>query len=327
MIFRVLHLEAKNYSEETLNILRSLVTLECYDLLTNEQLVEILNKNQYDAIFTKIGLYLNQSVLQNQKNLKIIVSPTTGLNHIDLEYTSRKNIQIISLKGEYQFLKEVKSTAEHTWALLMALVRNLFIAHDKTQNKEWDRSNLECDELNTKFIGIIGFGRLGQIIAKYAEVFGMNVLVCEVDVKKCEEAKALGYEVVDLINLVRTADYVILLASWSFNNEKMISKTIFKNFKRSSYFINTSRGELIDEDGLLESLKNGTIKAAGLDVLNEDSSWFSKSPSNHPLIEYSITNNNLIITPHIGGYGSVSIQKTREFVTQKFVSNIKNKYY
>ena len=89
--------------------------------------------------------------------------------------------------------------------------------------------------------------------------------------------------------------------------------------KKSAFFVNTSRGEMVDEEALLYALENKLIKAAALDVLNGDSDWKINLPSNHKLYEYSQVNSNLIITPHIGGYGKVSIQKTRDFITEKFL--------
>jgi len=316
---KILHLEATNYSESALNALRNIGVLEIKEPQSKEELDMILMQSNYDCIFTTIGNTLDRVNLAFQKNLKYIVSPTTGLNHIDIDYTIEKKIEVISLKGESEFLSSIQSTAEHTWMLVLALLRNFKKVQQSISNGLWSRNELLCDELNTKTIGIIGYGRLGKIIAQYAQAFSMRILVCETDSKNQILAIQNGFEIYSKEEIFSMSDVIVLLTDYSKENEKMIGKNEFFKMKKSAFFVNTSRGEMVDEEALLYALENKLIKAAALDVLNGDSDWKTNLPSNHKLYEYSQVNTNLIITPHVGGYGKVSIQKTRDFITEKFL--------
>jgi D-3-phosphoglycerate dehydrogenase len=321
---RILHLEAYNFTEEALNELRKLGELDVCEPKSREELDTILDCKDYDCIFTTIGNTLDSQNLKQQKILRYIVSPTTGLNHIDLDYTEQNNISVISLKGESEFLSSIQSTAEHTWFLVLALLRNISKVQASVSKGLWSRSELLCDELNTKSIGIIGYGRLGKIVARYAQAFSMQVRVCETNLENQLQAVRHGCIECSQEELLAESDVVVLLATYAKENEKMIGKEAFSIMKKDSVFVNTSRGELVDEAALLEALKTQQIKAAALDVLVGDSDWKSTIPPENTLYQYALQNNNLLLTPHIGGYGKVSIQKTRDFITQKFLKNIKN---
>jgi D-3-phosphoglycerate dehydrogenase len=114
------------------------------------------------------------------------------------------------------------------------------------------------------------------------------------------------------------------MIDYSPENKKFMNRHHFKEMKKDAYFINTSRGELIDQSALLESLENGHIKGAAIDVIDGDSSWSNEFCGDIRLLEYAKRNNNLIITPHMGGYGKDSIYKTREFVVNKYINLLKN---
>lgn len=320
---KILFLEADKYSKESiekLNRVAEIVHFSTADPIQN--VLDTLATNQFDAIFTRLGFPILEETIKNQKQLKYVVTPTTGLNHIDTQYLETNQIQCISLKGEIEFLKKIQSTAEHTWSLILSVMRTLNLAFNNVKAGNWDRSQLLCEELNTKTIGIIGFGRLGSIVANYAKAFNMNICVNDTDENKMQEAGNLGFEVCSKSKLLNQSDVVVLLVDWKPENENMISEDEFNQFKNTAYFVNTSRGELVDEQALLKALKDRKIKGAALDVLRDDSSWSKETPKQHELIEYAKNNNNLIITPHIGGYGDVSIANTRNFVVDKFLSKL-----
>lgn len=315
---RILHLEYDQYPDEAIRLLERHHEVEGFVCTSQENLYQKLAADHYDVIFTRLGLMLDQRSLNLQPQLRYIVTSTTGLNHIDAAAVKSKNISIISLKGEAEFLANVKSTAEHTWGLLLALIRNLPSAIDHVNAGGWDRSPFLSDELDGKTLGIIGYGRLGKIVANYGIAFGMSVLTHDhhtynyqghTHIKSC-----------DLEELLQRSDVIVLLISWSPENENFLDRHKFNQIKSGAYFINTSRGELIDEQALLDALVSRKIKGAALDVLWNDSSWSDSFKGSTALHEYARTNHNLLITPHMGGYGKDSIAKTRTFVTQKFLS-------
>lgn len=289
------------------------------------EIVRLLANVQFDVIFTKIGFAIDSNLIDYQKSLKYVVSPTTGLNHVDIEIATKRNIRLISLKGETEFLSTIYSTAEHTWALILSLTRNLIPAHNSViLNFSWDRRPYEATDLHGKNIGIIGYGRLGKIVSNYALAFGMNVLVNDIKKESITNIESKGIKNSELDDLLETADVVVLLASWSEENNNFFNESMFKKMKAMSYFINTSRGEMVALDSLLQRLRDGHLAGAALDVLNGDSSWYEKINNNHAAIQYAQNNNNLILTPHMGGYSTEAIARTRKFVLEKFINILKS---
>lgn len=323
---RILHLEADKYPESSLEKLKNFNFIQ-REINTQSELENFLEKNQFEVIITRLGLNISKEIIDNQKSLKIIVTPTTGLNHISYTESNKNNLKIISLKGEYEFLSTIKSTAEHTWALLMTLTRRIIELRDTVKNGFWIRENMMADELNGKNLGIIGYGRLGKIVANYGKSFGMNVYAYDINPKAFEGAQNIKYN--NLEELLSISDFIVLMINYSEENEKFMDSKKFSLMKKGSYFINTSRGELVDEDDLFLALNESKFSGVALDVLNNDSVWENKINGSYKLIEYMNSHNNLIITPHTGGYGKTSILKTREFITNKLLNYLKDEtnYY
>lgn len=319
-MLKILNTEYKLYPKKSLNKLNKYGFIDLIDVKCQDSLTNILNKKSYDIIITKLGLKIDKNLINKQKKLKFIVTPTTGLNHIDIDYAKKKSINIISLKGEDIFLKEIRSTAEHTWAILLALIRNIPNSIESVKNNLWSRDSLISNELYEKTIGIIGFGRLGKLIHKYAESFGMKILINDIDNNIFKQNKLVNTE---LNFLLRKSDVVSLHIDYRKTNYSFMDKKKFSLMKKNSIFINTSRGECVDENALIYFLKKKLITGAALDVLNNDSVWQKKISENIPLIEYMNDNDNLIITPHVGGNSVEAITKTRIFIIDKLLKTIK----
>ena len=195
---------------------------------------------------------------------------------------------------------------------------------DKTnvkKNKIWDRKPYISDELNNKKLGIVGFGRLGKIVSEYGKAFGMKVLAYDIDKSKYNDPEIDFKDNLD--ELLEQSDFIVLLISWNNENVNFFDSSKFNKIKKDSYFINTSRGEFMDSNALIDLLLNKKIKGAAIDVIDGDSAWESDQIISNNLIEYASKFDNLIITPHMGGYGKDSITSTRTFVTQLFLNIIK----
>jgi D-3-phosphoglycerate dehydrogenase / 2-oxoglutarate reductase len=315
---KVLHLEYDAYPKEAIRKLDEIFHVEGFDCSNQEELYDKLARDEYDIIFARLGLMIDAKAISLQPSLKFIVTSTTGLNHIDVAAAQNADVRVVSLKGEHEFLANVKSTAEHAWGLLLSLIRSLPSAISHVLNRGWDRKPFLSDELDGKTIGIIGYGRLGKIVAGYAKAFGMNVLTF--DRKLDADTSIHNVRFVSIDELLDRADVVMLLISWSEENKNFMSVEKFAKMKAGSYFINPSRGELVDEKALLDALKSRRLKGAALDVLRDDSSWPGKYLGTEELLQYALANTNLLITPHMGGYGKDSIAKTRSFVTDKLIS-------
>ncbi len=318
---KILVLESWNFPQESIDRLKDYgeVFLDQNDKSNKKEYILKINP---DVIFIGLGIELLRKDLEFLKNLKVIITPTTGLNHIDLAACENFNIKVISLKGEVEFLSSITSTAEHAWLLILALLKDFKKDINKVISNEWNRSEINTIEIKDKTIGIIGFGRLGKILREYASSFHSKCLIYDVD--PSQTAKIQEGERSDFESLLKKSDIICLMANYTEENSKMISKREFGLMKQNVFFVNTSRGELVDEPALLDHLKSGKIAGAALDVLDNDSSWSEKSPFDHPLIEYAKINNNLIITSHVGGNSKEALWKTRSFVVNRFIEYLSN---
>lgn len=305
---KLLITEPLGFHEESLKKLQNFFHVDFGSFSRNE-LKEIIHL--YDGIIIRLYHYLDKELLFFAKNLKFIASPTTGLNHIDLFVAKKLNIEILSLKNEAEFLEDIHATAEHTWALLMAIIRKIPLAYRSVIEGNWNRDDFISNELNGKTLGIIGYGRIGKKIFKFAKCFGMNVIVNDIASTHLSQKETSG-----LINLFKKSDIVILSTSYSDKYIKFINKKHFHASKKPFIFINTSRGELVNEDDLISGLEDGIIAAAALDVVKNENQLL-KDKNSSKIIQYAKHNDNVLITPHIGGATEESMRKTEKFITEK----------
>jgi len=288
-----------------------------------------LNKNQKQKLLSRadilaVGLSLNldKNFLSRAKNLKVIATNTTGLNHIDMAYAAKRGIKVISLRGRTSFLKNIPSTAEETFALILALVRNLPWAFwDVVDAGRWNRMLWRGRQLHKKTIGLLGFGRLGKIVAKYARAFGMRVLASDPYVSKKEMEKR-GVGKVKMEEVFKKSDIVSLHVLLTDDVYNLVKEKHLRMMKRFAYLINTARAELIEKNALWKALKNKWIAGAAIDVM-----WDEEPTGAHlkrdPLASYAKTHKNLIILPHVGGATFEAMEVTQDFIAELVVKHFK----
>ncbi len=315
----ILHLESNRYSDEALSKLDSMSALTKLSFDTQDEFQKYIDENSFDTIFTRLGLNIDEKIIAASPDLKYIVTSTTGLNHINMDVAAKRGIHVVSLKGETEFLNSIKSTAEHTWAILLVLIRKLDLAIADVKNGYWRRAPFLSTELDQKTIGIIGYGRLGKIVAKYAEVFDMKVLINDIDPNAYAKS---SYENTPLDILLEQSDIVSIHIPSNQENLKFFNKELIEKAKKGFILINTSRGEVVNEADILEGLVSKQISGVATDVLYGDSTWENRSTADHPMVAYANQNTNLIITPHMGGYAYESIIRTRDFITNKYLNII-----
>lgn len=319
---KVLHIEPLRCNEETKKLLSDQLTkIDFAEVAHQAALLEILQKDRYEALFVRLGIAIDSAVFDAAPSLRYIITPTTGLDHIDLVAAQERGIAILSLRGETAFLNSIKSTAEHTWAILLALVRHLPEAVQDTRAGHWRREPFLANELNGKTLGIIGYGRLGKIVANYGKAFGMHVLVNDTEVQQTAKLPE-GLTAAGLETVLKDSDIISLHIPSNTENYHFFDASKLALTKKGIFIVNTARGEVVAENALLEGLLSGHIAGAAIDVLDGDSSWENAVPEEHPLIEYARSHANLIITPHMGGYGKESIESTRWFMANKFLKTI-----
>jgi D-3-phosphoglycerate dehydrogenase len=258
------------------------------------------------------------SALIQQSKLKYIICPTTGLTHIDLKAAAENNVEIISLKGEYNFLDSIVATAEHSLALLLALKRNIIASSEDTNLFNWEPSLHRGSEVSGSKVGIIGMGRLGSIFANYCSALGAKIYYYDPYVSSTNGS----YIQIDDVNeLAEICSVISIHVNLESNNYKFLGEQFFSKIGELDVFINTSRGELIDEIALIIAFDQGRIKKIGLDVL--DCELEGELSSNSVLMRATKTN-NIIVTPHLGGATFESISKTDVFIVNKFLKFLRS---
>ncbi|HBH32841.1 MAG: hydroxyacid dehydrogenase [Desulfofustis sp. PB-SRB1] len=270
-------------------------------------------------LWVRLRNLIDQQVIDAAPRLRYIVTATTGLNHIDVEYAQTKGITIVSLRGEALFLRTVRASAEHTVALILALLRKIPAASASVCRGNWQRDFFKGNELYERTVGIVGFGRIGRLVANYLLAFGSSVLTTDPLYRPAEGLTEVTP--VSLETLLERSDIVSLHVDYKPENKRFFGFDAFQSMKNTAYFINTSRGELVDEMGLLRALEDQEIQGAALDVLAGET---GVKTAEHPLVVYSRTHENLLITPHIGGCTHESMEKTELFMLEKLERMLRN---
>jgi D-3-phosphoglycerate dehydrogenase len=309
---KLLITEPKDFSKKALNSLLS--HFEVTELNSISALDRYIH--EIDILFIRLGIFLDKSILQKAKQLKYICTPTTGLDHIDIEYCRLNNIQVISLKGERTFLDSIPSTAEHSWTLLMALNRKIFHAVDHVQQKQWNRDLFKSYNLKNRTLGILGLGRVGLQVAKYGHTFGMKTIGFDTNPN-------IGTTLVDkrssAEDLFTESDFISIHIPLNSRNIKFVNSNLIDLMKPNACIINTSRGKVWDEAAITDALINNKLRGIASDVLFEE---LSEQPENSPLLNIDCTKYNCIITPHIAGATYDSMLLTEEFIAEKIISYV-----
>ena len=249
---------------------------------------------------------MNKKILSNS-SIKIINTASTGLNHINLVDCKKLGIKIFSLKNDKKLIKQLPSTSELAVGLMIDLLRNISKSFNSVKNKKWDYSNFIGQELASLTIGIIGLGRLGRFMAKFAKVFGMKVFYFDPYITTKE------YKKTNLKQLIKVADVISIHTHVDQKTKYMINKKILRFAKNKPVIINTSRGEIVKEKDIIWGLKNKLISGYGTDVIEAEFSDIKKSP-----IIRNINKYNIIVTPHIGGMTSQGQFRAFKFAVEKF---------
>jgi len=271
-----------------------------------------------DAYLASAAVQVDAELLDAAPELKLIGSPSTGTDHLDLKELKKRGIIVYDIATEYELLNQFTATSELAFTLILSLIRKIIPASIAAQDGIWARERFSGYQLHGKTIGILGLGRLGKITARIAQGFGMNVIAHDPAQPFAEKVQHVTFE-----QLLKSSDILSVHIHLNEFTEELINKEAFRLMKPTAVLINTSRGKIIDETALLEALKSGEIAGAGLDVINGE--WLDKQElRQHPLIEYSRANNNLIIVPHIGGSTTESINLARIFMAKKIVRFLEN---
>jgi len=271
-----------NIKKEGLAILKKDFELDFKGKLKEEELLEIVEN--YDAVLVRSGTKITKNVLVKAKNLKLVGRAGVGVDNIDIESATRNGVLVMNVPAGNTI-----SACEHTFALILSLLRNIPQAHSSMKQGKWDRKKFTGNELYSKTLGIIGLGRIGREVAKRALSFGVRVVGYDPYISK-EYVQKLGVELLSFEEVMKNSDIITLHVALNENTKYLINKQTLSLMKDDSFLINVSRGPVINEKDLYEFLKEKKIKGAALDV-------FEKEPP-EDLIFRNL--DNVILTPHLG---------------------------
>ncbi len=269
-----------------------------------------------EVLFVRLAYNINENFLTQAPLLRYICSTTTGHTHLDENILASRNIKIISLRGEQVFLETVRSTPEHTFGLVLALLRNYRGAFSHVSAGGWNRDLFRGEELYGQRIGIVGLGRVGFRVASYCDAFGAHISFFDPrEVKASEAWRPLS----SIKQLIKSSNIIILCASHANGTKPIFGKSEIA-LLHGRYFINTARGELVDENALLAAIEEGQLAGLATDVISNETDVNQLERWNAAAI-----GRNVIITPHIAGATFSAMARTEQFIVDKLLATLQGR--
>jgi len=274
-----------------------------YPSTTAEQ---VLARIQHVDVVISNKVIVNAEAMEQCKNLKLILISATGTNNIDLDFARSKGIVVCNCQGY-----GTSAVAQHTLTLMLALATSLLKYEHAVKQGEWNKSPIFClldfpiVELSGKTLGIIGYGELGQAVAKLAEAFGMKILVASLPNRPTHKDR------IPFAELLAQVDFLSLHCPLTDETRDLIDSQAFDKMKNSAFLINCARGGIVNEQALADALRQGKIAGAATDVLSVE-----PPTQGNVLLAQDIP--NLIITPH-SAWGSVD---ARQRIVNQMLENV-----
>ena len=284
---------------------------EKFDVSVNQE-QRLLSKEELSARVADVDALVclanrvDRDVVDAGKKLKIVANYGVGYNNIDAEYAAKKQVMVTNTPGVL-----TETTADLTWAILMAIARRIVEADRFTKSGRFagfDPYRLLGTDVHGKTLGIVGFGRIGQAVAKRSLGFDMKVLYCGVRRKDREIEQRYRATYVALDTLLQESDFVTLHVPLTDSTHHLIDKDKLALMKSAAFLINASRGAVIDEQALVEVLKERKIAGAALDV-------YEKEPQLSPGLSEL---DNVVLIPHLGS----ATQQTRNAMAEIVADNV-----
>ncbi len=240
---------------------------------------------EFDGILIRSATKLNADLLAKATNLKAVGRAGVGVDNVDVDAATQRGVVVANAPQS-----NVITAAEHTMAMLLALARNVAQAHGSLTGGSWDRSKFSGVELNDKVLGVLGFGRIGQLVAQRALGFGMRVVAFDAYVAE-ERFRELGVErAASSDELYESADFITIHLPNTPETSDWLDAGAFSKMKDGVRVINVARGPLLVDQALQDALDSGKVAGAALDVFREE------PVTDHPLFRYP----NVVVTPHLG---------------------------
>src|SRR5689334_15827913 len=302
-------------ADSGIDLLRESFDVDLGFEMSDDELRETIGA--YDAILVRSATKVTEDLIGRADNLKVIGRAGTGVDNVDIPAATRRGIVVANAPESNSV-----AAAEHTIALMLSLFRNVPQAHGALVDGRWDRAKFKGAELYGKTIGVVGFGRIGQLVAKRAQSFEMDVVAFDKFVS-AERFRDLGVEGAESIEeLLGKADLVTLHVPKTPETIGLIDAEAIAQMKDGARVVNCARGELVDLDDLMAGLESGKLAGAALDV-------FPSEPfTEHPIF----ARGDVVVTPHLGAStaeaqdraGVVTAEQVTEALTGGVVTNAVN---
>lgn len=273
--------------------------------ITTEDLLKEVGK--YEIIIVRSRTKITKQVIEAAKNVKIIARVGVGLDNIDTEEANKRQISVLNSPEA-----AMNSVSELVIGFMINLSRKILLADAETKKGNWIKNELNGTELRGKYLGIIGVGSIGRNLGRLARSLRMNLIGYDPVPIDREFVKEVGMIITDLQTLVESSDFISCHVPSLPETKNMFNDKFFAKMKSSAYFINTSRGDVVDEDALYDALLNHRIAGAALDV-------FQKEPAtNNRLIQLP----NIICSPHIGAQTKEAQELASNIIAEKIIQKL-----
>lgn len=271
----------------------------------------------YQGIVIRSRFPIDKQFIDAGVNLKFIARVGAGLESIDCQYAEQKGISLISSPEGNR-----NAVGEHTLAMLLSLINHLKRANTEIKNGAWIREQNRGYELDNLIVGIIGYGNMGKSFAKKLRGFDCQVICYDIK----ESVGDANARQVSLQEFFQKSDVVSLHTPQTPETERMINREFINSFNKNFWFLNTARGKSVVTEHLVEALKSGKIKGAGLDVLEYEPSSFEDIFQGElpEAFSYLINADNVILTPHIAGWSIESKTLLAQVIVDKILKEFKS---
>ena len=293
--------------EKGQSILRAAATVDNRTDISADDLLKIIP--EYDGLIVRGRTKVTASVMEAASKLKVVGRAGVGVDNIDLEAAKKRNIAVVNTP-----MSTTVAVAELTFGLMLSLARDIPRADGAMKQGKWLKKELEGMELNGKTLGIIGMGRIGTQVGKYASAFGMNVIAYNPQITE-DVIKQRGAEPVSIQDLYAWSDYISLHLPFTVQTRDLIGPLAFSQMKDGVRIVSTARGGIIDEAALLHALNSGKVAGVALDV-------FEKEP---PGLTELVSHPRVIGTPHIGAQTADAQSRASEDIAAEVLSALQNK--
>ena len=325
---RIAFFEVEDWEEEYLK-----EKLSGHQLKFSNEKLSLENTAQikdFDALSVFIYSKIDEQIIQEIPNLKLVTTRSTGFDHIDLDVCKKRGITVCNVPSYGE-----NTVAEHTFALILSLSRNMCKACIRRFEQDFSIEGLEGFDLKGKTIGVVGTGQIGLHVIRIAKGFGMNVVAYDVRQNKLL-SEVLEFEYVTLEDLLARSDVITLHVPHMKATHHLMNKDTFKLVKKGAILINTARGSIVDTEALIDALDKKILAGAGLDVFEgeeviKEEKQLLYEPKNLEVLaslvkdHILLSKDNVVFTPHIAFYSKEALERILETTVENINAFVSGK--